>query len=144
LGRAVDVPGEIGVVPVGAGGRPIVVRFAWGPRDEMFTEDGRRALLGAYRMGVDGNRVGVRLRGEGIGRVDRAELVSEGLVLGAIQVTADGQPLVFLADHPTTGGYPVIGVVDALGVARLAQGRPGDTVIFRADGSGHGSQRRPG
>ena len=40
------------------------------------------------------------------------ELPSEGMVLGAVQVPADGQPLVFLADHPTTGGYPVIGVVD--------------------------------
>ena len=49
----------------------------------------------------------------------------------AVQVTADGLPIVFLADHPTTGGYPVIGVVDAAGVAALAQVRPGDTVRFR-------------
>jgi allophanate hydrolase subunit 2 len=50
-------------------------------------------------------------------------------VLGAIQVPADGQPLIFLADHPTTGGYPVIGVVDD--VTPLAQARPGTSVRFR-------------
>jgi allophanate hydrolase subunit 2 len=61
------------------------------------------------------------------------ELPSEGLVLGAVQVPPDGQPLIFLADHPTTGGYPVIGVVED--VTPLAQARPGTTVTF------HGPQR---
>ena len=60
------------------------------------------------------------------------ELPSEGIVLGAVQVPADGQPLVFLADHPTTGGYPVIGVVDGADLPLLAQARPGTTVIFEA------------
>ena len=59
------------------------------------------------------------------------ELPSEGLVLGAVQVPADGQPLVFLADHPTTGGYPVIAVVDDMDVDGCAQARPGDEVRFR-------------
>jgi len=52
------------------------------------------------------------------------------MVLGAIQVPPDGQPLIFLADHPTTGGYPVIGVVDD--VTPLAQARPGTPVRFDA------------
>jgi allophanate hydrolase subunit 2 len=51
-------------------------------------------------------------------------------VLGAIQVPADGQPLIFLADHPTTGGYPIIGVVDPADLPALAQARPGTTVRF--------------
>jgi len=63
-------------------------------------------------------------------RTKAGELPSEGVVLGAVQVPADGQPLIFLADHPTTGGYPVIGVVDD--VTPLAQARPGTTVRFRA------------
>ena len=58
------------------------------------------------------------------------ELPSEGIVLGAVQVPADGQPLVFLADHPTTGGYPVIAVVDGPTCRSLAQARPGTTVRF--------------
>ncbi|RQX57157.1 allophanate hydrolase, partial [Micromonospora chalcea] len=66
-------------------------------------------------------------------RAVAGELPSEGLVLGAVQVPPDGQPLVFLADHPTTGGYPVVGVVDD--VTALAQARPGTTVTF------HGPQR---
>ena len=52
-------------------------------------------------------------------------------MLGAVQVPADGQPLVFLADHPTTGGYPVVAVVDDADVDRCAQARPGTGVRFR-------------
>jgi allophanate hydrolase subunit 2 len=63
------------------------------------------------------------------------ELPSEGLVLGAVQVPAGGQPLVFLADHPTTGGYPVIGVVHPADLPALTQARPGASVVF------HGPQR---
>jgi allophanate hydrolase subunit 2 len=81
------------------------------------------------------NRVGARLAGRPLTRVDAAELPSEGLVLGAVQVPADGQPLVFLADHPTTGGYPVVAVVDVGDLPLVAQARPGTTVRF------HGPQR---
>ncbi len=51
-------------------------------------------------------------------------------MLGAVQVAPDGMPIVFLADHPATGGYPVIAVVDQADVFRLAQVRPGDSVRF--------------
>ena len=68
------------------------------------------------------NRVGARLSGPVLSRAIAGELPSEGVVLGAVQVPADGQPLVFLADHPTTGGYPIIGVVDR---ADLPAARPG-------------------
>jgi allophanate hydrolase subunit 2 len=54
-------------------------------------------------------------------------------VLGAVQVPPDGQPLVFLADHPTTGGYPVVAVVHPDDVWRCAQLRPGEPLRFRAD-----------
>ncbi|MGH3499657.1 MAG: allophanate hydrolase subunit 2 family protein, partial [Nocardioidaceae bacterium] len=65
-------------------------------------------------------------------RTDDAELPSEGIVTGAVQVPASGSPLVFLADHPVTGGYPVVGVVDEVGLARCAQLRPGDRLAFEA------------
>ena len=65
-----------------------------------------------------------------------AELESEGMVLGAVQVPPDGQPVVLLADHPTTGGYPVIAVVDPDGLAALAQARPGSAVRFALAASG--------
>jgi allophanate hydrolase subunit 2 len=58
------------------------------------------------------------------------ELPSEGVVLGAVQVPADGHPLIFLADPPTTGGYPVIGVVDTDTLDAIAQARPGMPLRF--------------
>ncbi len=59
-----------------------------------------------------------------------AELPSEGIVAGSLQVPADGQPVLFGADHPTTGGYPVIGVVGAAALAAAAQARPGTRIRF--------------
>jgi allophanate hydrolase subunit 2 len=80
----------------------------------------------------ESNRIGVRLEGQPLvrrtGRVGE-ELDSEPTVLGAVQVPPSGQPVVLLADHATTGGYPVIGVVRDVGV--LAQARPGDVVSLR-------------
>jgi allophanate hydrolase subunit 2 len=61
----------------------------------------------------------------------RGELASEGLVAGAIQALPDGNLVLFLADHPTTGGYPVIAVVDPAGLPACAQARPGSRVTFR-------------
>jgi allophanate hydrolase subunit 2 len=75
--------------------------------------------------------VGLRLDGAALERTRDDELPSEGLVLGAVQVPPSGQPLVFLNDHPTTGGYPVVGVVDTDDLWRCAQLRPGDEVRFR-------------
>jgi biotin-dependent carboxylase-like uncharacterized protein len=112
-------------------GEGIVLRVRFGPRDDWFAGP---LLEEAYTVSPVSNRVGVRLVGPPLTRVRDDELPSEGVVLGAIQVPADGQPLIFLADHPTTGGYPVIGVVDD--VTPLAQARPGATVTFEkvADG----------
>nr|WP_216592766.1 allophanate hydrolase subunit 2 family protein [Verrucosispora sioxanthis] len=105
-----------------------------GPRHDWFTPAALDRLLGtAYQVSPLSNRVGARLSGAPLPRSVAGELPSEGLVLGAVQVPADGQPLVFLADHPTTGGYPVIAVV--ADVTPLAQARPGTTVRF------HGPQR---
>jgi biotin-dependent carboxylase-like uncharacterized protein len=131
------------VVPIGAPtGEPSTVDVGWaapglstvelrvrpGPRADWFAEPlpGR-----AYAVSPVGNRVGVRLTGPALTRTRDGELPSEGLVLGAVQVPANGQPLVFLADHPTTGGYPVIGVVHPDDLPRLVQARPGTTVVFR-------------
>jgi biotin-dependent carboxylase-like uncharacterized protein len=101
-----------------------------GPRHDWFTPAAVRTLLStAYTVGMMSNRVGARLAGTALPRAVAGELPSEGVVLGAIQVPADGQPLIFLADHPTTGGYPVIAVLDD--VLPLAQARPGTVVRFR-------------
>lgn len=114
----------------GGGDPELLVRL--GPRDDWFA-DAAVLFAAGWTVTPLSNRVGLRLTGPPLDRVVHRELPSEGVVLGAIQVPADGQPLVFLADHPTTGGYPVIGVVDD--VTPLAQARPGATVRF------HGPQR---
>lgn len=115
---------------------PVSVRVALGPRDDWFTSP---ADLFAGRWVVNDrlDRVGVRLdRPDGappLTRANNAELPTEGMPLGAIQVPPGGEPVVFLADHPITGGYPVIGVVLAADVPRLAQLRPGQVVVFRPE-----------
>lgn len=80
------------------------------------------------------NRVGIRLTGESMRRDAsrrEAELPSEGMVRGCLQVPPDGQPVLFLNDHPVTGGYPVIGVVTARDMDRAAQLQAGQKVRFR-------------
>ena len=112
---------------------PAVLRFRPGPRADLFPSGSVGRLCGApYSVTADSNRVGLRLRGEALLR-DLGEVPTEGVVLGAVQVPPSGQPLVFLADHPTTGGYPVLGVVRREDLAACAQLRPGDQVSFAAD-----------
>lgn len=108
------------------------LRVVAGPRLDWFAEDVlARLSSAAYTVSTHSNRVGVRLDGPHLPRrEERRELPSEGLVLGAIQVPASGQPLVFLNDHPTTGGYPVVGVVDPEHLPVCAQLRPGAEVRF--------------
>ncbi|GAA4583283.1 biotin-dependent carboxyltransferase family protein [Planotetraspora phitsanulokensis] len=108
------------------------VRLVLGPRADWFATDAAGALAaGPYEVATETNRVGVRLRGTTLERAREGEIPSEGMPLGAVQVPPDGRPIVFLADHPTTGGYPVIGVVAARDVPVVAQLRPGDRLWFR-------------
>ncbi|MFE5241870.1 MULTISPECIES: biotin-dependent carboxyltransferase family protein [unclassified Streptomyces] len=103
-----------------------------GPRDGWFTERALRTLASAaYRVSERSNRVGLRTEGgPALERAVEGELPSEGMVLGAVQVPPDGLPVVFLNDHPTTGGYPVVGVVAEAALARAAQAVPGTPVRF--------------
>lgn len=131
VGPAVGVPSAAEAVHRGSGG-PTVLRCTSGPRADWF-RPGVLDTLGAapYVVQADSDRVGLRLAGTPLERSRPGELPSEGLVLGAVQVPADGQPLVFLNDHPTTGGYPVVAVIDRRDLAQCAQLRPGDAVSVR-------------
>lgn len=108
------------------------VNFQWGPRDSWFIRDALIALC-ASRWLVDAasNRVGVRLQGPQLDRARNDELPSEGVAVGSIQVPPSG-PIVFLDDHPVTGGYPVVGVVERASLDRIAQLRPGQAIRFHA------------
>jgi biotin-dependent carboxylase-like uncharacterized protein len=133
LGRPVDEPRVDKVEPDDRIGAPLQLRLRLGPRQDWFTTTARDVIFeGPYGLSVKSNRVGARMTGPVLSRAVAAELPSEGIVLGAVQVPNDGQPLVFLADHPTTGGYPVIGVVESDDLPLLAQARPGTAVTFVA------------
>ncbi|MCT9010966.1 5-oxoprolinase subunit C family protein [Streptomyces sp. NPDC054766] len=111
----------------------LVLRVTLGPRDDWFTESAVRTLTTrAYRVSAASNRIGLRTEGPSLERAVSGELPSEGMVLGAVQVPPDGRPVVFLADHPTTGGYPVIAVVRATDLPAAAQAVPGTPVRFVA------------
>jgi biotin-dependent carboxylase-like uncharacterized protein len=110
-----------------------VLRVAAGPREDWF-ETLAPLSAAAYEVTAQSNRVGVRLDGPALTRRRQGELASEGMVTGALQVPPNGLPIVFLADHPTTGGYPVAAVLAAADVARAAQLRPGQRVRFRLAG----------
>ncbi|MFI6321867.1 biotin-dependent carboxyltransferase family protein [Nonomuraea sp. NPDC050556] len=126
-----SLPITVDVAPVAVPGPP-VLRVLAGPRDDWFVPDALAALCARpYEVSQDSNRVGVRLRGAPLARAREDELQSEGMVAGAIQVPPSGQPIVFLADHPPTGGYPVIAVVSVADLPVAAQLRPGDEVRFR-------------
>lgn len=104
-----------------------------GPRRDWFSDRAWADLVQQpWTVTTDGNRVGVRLTGGALERTIRGELPSEGLVRGAVQVPASGEPLIFLADHPVTGGYPVIAVLTDRAADHAAQLRPGDRVRFMA------------
>lgn len=106
-----------------------------GPRDDWFRPEALAALDGAtYEVAAESNRIGLRLSGPALARAVPDELPSEGMVLGAVQVPPGGQPVIFLHDHPTTGGYPVIGVVEEDDLAVCAQARPGDRLTLRVVG----------
>jgi biotin-dependent carboxylase-like uncharacterized protein len=119
------------VVPYAGLGPELVLPLLPGPRDDWFAPDALHTLAtGRYEVAPASNRIGLRTLGPPLTRASREELPSEGMVLGAVQVPPDGRPVVFLADHPTTGGYPVVGVVPEHALAAAAQAAPGTPVRF--------------
>jgi KipI family sensor histidine kinase inhibitor len=136
-------PGEVTELPI-----------VLGPRDDWFDAAAIATLTGQdWLVTPRSNRIGLRLDGDPLARVpdrDGAELPSEGCVTGAIQVPPDGLPVLFLADHPLTGGYPVIGAVVADHVPLAGQLPAGARVRFtirdRAPGAhpDDTTQNRPG
>ncbi|WP_214406062.1 biotin-dependent carboxyltransferase family protein [Pseudonocardia lacus] len=152
--RSTDVLGELGpprlaagqVLPVGPEpddlplvdvapvaeppGGPVTLRAIPGPRADRVA-DLSVLTSTAWTASSRSDRVGMRLEGGRLDWADGGEIPSEGMVRGAVQVPSGGEPVVFLADHPLTGGYPVAAVVVDADVDRAAQVRPGQAVRFR-------------
>jgi len=134
LGEPVGAPAPLDVGVRRPAGR--VLRITPGPRADWIDDAAWRRLdRASYTVDTASNRVGIRLSGPPIERARSGELASEGIVLGAVQLPPSGQPVVFLNDHPVTGGYPVIGVVEADDLPICAQLRPGATVELRVQSS---------
>ncbi|MBX9398887.1 biotin-dependent carboxyltransferase family protein [Streptomyces sp. TRM72054] len=133
LGRVVGPHARVDVAPQPAPPAELLLRVTLGPRDGWFTREAVRTFTSrTYRVSAASNRIGLRTEGPALERSRPGELPSEGVVLGAVQVPPDGRPVVFLADHPTTGGYPVLAVVRAADLPAAAQAVPGTPVRFVA------------
>ncbi|WP_308190253.1 5-oxoprolinase/urea amidolyase family protein [Pseudonocardia sp. TRM90224] len=129
-GEPTELP-LIDVAPVAlpAGGT-VTLRARLGPRADWV--DVPEALARTeWTVSSRSDRVGVRLEGEPLRRRDSAEIASEGMVTGAVQVPPGGEPVLFMADHPVTGGYPVVAVVLDADIDKAAQLRPGQRVRFK-------------
>lgn len=112
-------------------GQAVQLRVLAGPQQDWFTPEAMLALRReVYRVRPQSDRVGVRFEGVELKRSRDGELPSMGMVTGAMQVPPSGQPIVLLADHGATGGYPVIAVVIAADLPLLAQLAPGMEARF--------------
>ena len=110
------------------GGRKLpLFRAVPGPQTDAFTAVGQAAFVhGVYALTADCDRMACKLQGPQIETVDGSDIVSDGIVAGSVQVSANGQPIVMLADHQTTGGYAKIATVISADLSAMAQLRPGE------------------
>ncbi|SFC02084.1 biotin-dependent carboxylase uncharacterized domain-containing protein [Nocardioides terrae] len=127
LGEPTGAPRAVDVPPAR---RPGGLRVLPGPRAD-WIRSLEPLFASEWTVRTESDRIGLRLDGPALERARADELASEGMVLGAIQVPPSGRPIVFLADHPPTGGYPVVGVVHHDDLWQCAQARPGDPIRFR-------------
>lgn len=114
---------------------PEEVRVILGPQTEAFSHTGmKRFREETYVVSAKADRMGIRFEGPAIEHRRSADIPSDGLPLGAIQVPGDGQPILLLADRQTTGGYAKIAAAITADLRRLAHLRPGDRLRFRIVG----------
>ena len=107
-----------------------VIEIITGPQKERFTKEGYQTFLNSeYTLSSSFDRMGYRLEGSFISHNAGADLISEGMTIGSVQVPANGQPIVMMADSPTTGGYPKIANVVKTSLPLLAQCEAGVSKI---------------
>jgi antagonist of KipI len=122
--RSMNVPG-----PLPAGGARL--RVVLGPHDDRFSSEAFAELeVARYRLTAESDRMGYRLEGTPLNRTRSEEMPSSAMPLGGLQVPASGQPILLMADHATTGGYPVIATVVTADLPLAGQLAPSDWVEF--------------
>ncbi|EEG77324.1 5-oxoprolinase subunit C family protein [Dethiobacter alkaliphilus] len=108
------------------------VRVMLGPQDDYFSIDALNALLHSeYKITPESDRMGYRLDGPQLTHKESADIISDGVVPGALQVPGHGTPIIMMADRPTTGGYPKIATVITADLWKVAQLKPGDSIRFQ-------------
>jgi biotin-dependent carboxylase-like uncharacterized protein len=143
-GRALQTGDTLRLAPRDTGALPLMLpappkfhreprlRVVLGPQDDWFTDEAIGALLeNPFTVTQDADRMGLRLAGHELPHRESFDLPSDGIVTGAVQVPGSRQPIVLLADHQTTGGYPKIATVISADLARLGRLVPGDRLWFR-------------
>jgi len=112
---------------------PVMLRVVLGPQDDAFTAQGLRTFLeSTYQVTQHTDRMGCRLDGAEIAHRESADIISDWVPTGGVQVPGDRKPIILLADRQTTGGYPKIATVIGPDLPLVAQCRPGDPLRFRA------------
>jgi len=108
------------------------IRVILGPQEDYFTAEGIKTFFEAeYRLTKNMDRMGYRLAGCPVSHRGSADIISDGIPLGAIQIPAHGQPIIMLADRQTIGGYPKIGIVISIDIPKLVQSREGTVIKFK-------------
>lgn len=111
----------------------VELRVVMGPQDDLFTKQGIETFLNnEYTVTSDFDRMGCRLEGPFIASKDGADIISDGIAFGAIQVPSHGKPIILLSDRQTTGGYAKIATVASVDIPQLVQRKIDDKVRFRA------------
>ena len=108
-----------------------LLRVVLGPQDDAFTGEGINTFLSSvYTVSHNSDRMGYRLDGSVIQHKDKADIISDGILMGGIQVPAEGKPIILMADRQTTGGYTKIAAVIYADLFKVAQAKPGDLLRF--------------
>lgn len=114
------------------GSRTVMLRVVPGPQEDAFTIEGMQTFeRNLFCLTANSDRMACKLEGPPIETKNGSDIISDGIVEGSVQIAADGQPIVMLADHQTTGGYAKIGTVISVDIPALAQLKPGDYVAFK-------------
>jgi antagonist of KipI len=113
-------------------GKEAEIRMMRGPQHHWFDEESLAAFFGGiFTVSSESDRMGYRLKGDTLRLSEPRELLSEGVVAGAVQVPSGGSPILLMADRQTTGGYPKIGQAAAVDLPIVAQMQPGAKLRFR-------------
>jgi len=114
---------------------PVTLRAVLGPQDDYFTKKGIETFFsGVYTATQEMDRLGVRLEGPEVEHAREAGIISDGVAFGSVQIPANGQPIIMLADRQSTGGYTKIATLASVDIPILAQSLPGKRISFKEIG----------